>query len=220
MDIDNAIVLISDFSGRYPLPFRVLFLSFTTVLGFATNLHLLAALGIDTALVLDIRVDSDRPQSHPSSVRSPVVGPLAHPARLYPPIYGLAGLGLAWTVLGWWMFLFVTGGDPASMVRWRVFPVLTALAVGAGAVCPWRMLYKRERMMYLASLRRIVFSGLYSAVPFSDIILADILTSSAKVLGDVWVSGCLLFTETKRFGVEEVDGLGCARVFMVPVMTW
>lgn len=69
-------------------------------------------------------------------------------------------------------------------------------------------------------MRRIIFSPLYSPVPFSDIILADILTSSAKVLGDVWVSGCLLATETKKFGVggEELDE-SCARVLMVPIMT-
>jgi hypothetical protein len=61
---------------------------------------------------------------------------------------------------------------------------------------------------------------LYSPVPFSDIILADILTSSAKVLGDTWVAICLLFTTTKSFGVgglEELDD-ACARVWMVPVM--
>lgn len=70
------------------------------------------------------------------------------------------------------------------------------------------------------SLRRTILSSLYSAVPFSDIILADILTSSAKVLGDVWVSGCLLFTVTERFGLGGItDDDGCARVWMVPVMT-
>lgn len=71
------------------------------------------------------------------------------------------------------------------------------------------------------ALRRTIFSPLYSAVPFSDIILADILTSSAKVLGDVWVSGCLLFTVTQRFGMggEDAAASGCARVLMVPVMT-
>lgn len=71
------------------------------------------------------------------------------------------------------------------------------------------------------SLRRIVLGPLYSPVPFSDIILADILTSSAKVLGDLWVSGCVLFTATKTFGVGSTDDLdeACARVWMVPVMT-
>jgi hypothetical protein len=57
-------------------------------------------------------------------------------------------------------------------------------------------------------------------VPFSDVILADILTSSAKVLGDVWVSGCLLLTASERFGLGgELGGGGGARVWMVPLMT-
>jgi len=217
MDIDSPLELIADFSTQYPLPFRVLFLSFTTLLGFGTNLHILAKLGIDTALVLDIHKDSDRPPHLTPTERQP--GPLAHPTSLYGPIYGLAGLGLLWTVVGWQLFMWATGGDPETMVKWRIMPVLTGLVVGAGCVCPWRILFKRERFMYLRSLKRIILGGLYSAVPFSDIILADILTSSAKVLGDVWVSGCLLFTETKTFGVGDEQGLGCARVFMVPVMT-
>lgn len=75
--------------------------------------------------------------------------------------------------------------------------------------------------LHYRALRRIIFSPLHSHVPFCDIILADILTSSAKVLGDVWVSGCLLFTTTRQFGIggfEELDD-ACARVLMVPVMT-
>jgi hypothetical protein len=52
------------------------------------------------------------------------------------------------------------------------------------------------------------------------VILADILTSSAKVLGDVWVSGCLLLTASERFGLGgELGGGGGARVWMVPLMT-
>lgn len=43
------------------------------------------------------------------------------------------------------------------------------------------------------SLQRTFFDGLFSPVPFCDVLTADILTSFAKVLGDVWVSVGLLF---------------------------
>ncbi|KAK4702935.1 hypothetical protein P7C70_g3281, partial [Phenoliferia sp. Uapishka_3] len=239
-DIDTIGNSLNDFSSTFPLPFRVLFLTvsipksssraacwlltsfvspqFATVGGFATNLHLLAYLGIDTSLVLDIRLDDYR-GSHRAPSATPA--PFVHPSRLFPPIYSLAFCGLAWTTASWLVFARITGGVPEEMVKWRAIPAVTAIAVGLAAIAPFNVLHRKERMMFLRSLRRTIFSSLYSAVPFSDIILADILTSSAKVLGDVWVSGCLLFTVTQRFGMggDDAANSGCARVFMVPVMT-
>ena len=156
-----------DFSSTFPLPFRVLFLTvsgrrheggrvawlthprppqFATVAGFATNLHLLAYLGIDTSLVLDIRLDDYR-GSH--RTQSGQLAPFVHPSRLFPPIYGLALCGLAWTTLGWFVFAKITGGVPEEMVRWRGIPAFTAIAVGIATVAPWNVLYRKERMMFL-----------------------------------------------------------------------
>jgi len=71
-------------------------------------------------------------------------------------------------------------------------------------------------------LRRIVSPNLFKTVPFSDVILADILTSSAKVLGDVWLAGCLLYSSasvSSRGGSkEELGGGGCGRIWGVPLM--
>lgn len=157
MDIDSPPVFSSayDFSSRYPLPFRVLFLSFATLLGFATNLHLLAFLGIDTSLVLDIRLDDYRGISNSGNTGPshllPRAGPspFVHPSRLYPPVYALAVLGLAWTAMGWLVFSAITGGEPELMVQWRGVPAFVAVAVGVATVAPWNVLYKRERMMFL-----------------------------------------------------------------------
>lgn len=114
--------------------------------GFATNLHLLAYLGIDTSLVLDIRLDDYR-GSHraPSSAPAPFV----HPSRLFPPIYSLAFCGLAWTTVNWIVFARITGGVPEEMVKWRGIPAFTAIAVGIATVAPWNFLYRKERMMFL-----------------------------------------------------------------------
>lgn len=65
------------------------------------------------------------------------------------------------------------------------------------------------------ALRRVVSPSLNAAVPFCDIILADILTSSAKVLGDVWIAGCLV---VEGRGVQLVAD-ECKRVWGVPFMT-
>ena len=37
-----------------------------------------------------------------------------------------------------------------------------------------------------------MFSGFSDEVFFADVIMADILTSFAKVLGDLYVTGCIL----------------------------
>ena len=52
--------------------------------------------------------------------------------------------------------------------------------------------------------------------------MADILTSSAKVLGDVWLAGCLLYSSasvSSRGGSkEELGGGSCGRIWGVPLM--
>ncbi|KAK4054740.1 protein-ER retention protein [Microbotryomycetes sp. JL201] len=235
-----------DFASRFPLPFRIQVLQFALLLGWATNLHLLAFLGIDTSLVLDIRLDdyrgiassllptSNAIQSGTSSAGAAAAAaagvagattrsqaPFVHPSRLYPPLYILAGLGFLWTTVSWAVFMRLTGGDAVEMVKWRGVPAFSAFAVGTVALMPMNILFKKERMMFIRSMKRIVLGSIYSPVPFSDIILADILTSSAKVLGDVWSSGCMLFSATTKFGLDglnEIDD-ACGRVKMVPIMT-
>ncbi|BGO93144.1 RHTO0S24e00188g1_1 [Rhodotorula toruloides] len=235
MDIDSPPIdaslptdALSAFGLRYPLPFRILFLSSLTVLGFASNLHILSHLGIDTALVLDVRLDappstlprtvplSSLSNTAPSSTAHP---PYVHPSKLYPPLYSLAVAGLGWTAAGWLFFRLLTGGDPAAGERWRIEPA-ALLILAAAAICwPGNALCRRERFRFLRSIRRIVSPSLNAAVPFSDIILADILTSSAKVLGDVWVAGCILF-EGGAVGTAGLSvGDACKRVWGVPFMT-
>ncbi|GAA5853360.1 hypothetical protein JCM8547_002427 [Rhodosporidiobolus lusitaniae] len=223
---------LTDFGTRYPVVFRVLFLCALTLLGFATNLHILAYLGIDTALVLDIRLQPpshlappslSSPASSSSSSRDPArpqqppLPPFAHPTKLYPPLYNLALLGLAWTALGWFAFRSLTGGDDTAINAWRGEPAFVALVVVAAVVWPGNVLCRRQRVQFTSAIKRIVSPALYRPVPFCDIILADILTSSAKVLGDVWVAGCLLIkgVEASRRGGSD----SCGRVWGVPLMT-
>jgi hypothetical protein len=48
-------------------------------------------------------------------------------------------------------------------------------------------------LMSCRAIKRIFLPPLNSPVFFSDVILADILTSFAKVLGDLWVSTCQIW---------------------------
>ncbi|GAA5880690.1 hypothetical protein JCM3774_002796 [Rhodotorula dairenensis] len=205
MDIDLppvAAAHLSEFGLRYPLPFRILLLSAVTLLAFATNVHLLSALGIDTARVLDVRLDS---HAHA----------FVHPTTLYPPLYALAAAVAAYTALGWLVFRAAAGGHADAAIHWRVLPAACLVAAALAVAWPGNALCRRDRYRFLRALRRIVAPSLNAPVPFADIILADILTSSAKVLGDVWIAGCLV---VQGRGVQLVAD-ECKRVWGVPFMT-
>jgi hypothetical protein len=44
-----------------------------------------------------------------------------------------------------------------------------------------------------SAIKRILLPAIDSPIFFSDVILADILTSFAKVLGDLWISACQIW---------------------------
>lgn len=52
---------------------------------------------------------------------------------------------------------------------------------------------------------------------FCDVITADILTSFAKVIGDAWVSACLIFGGKLAFSQLEGAGSGLGE-WVVPFM--
>ncbi|CAJ0828108.1 8401_t:CDS:2 [Entrophospora sp. SA101] len=66
-------------------------------------------------------------------------------------------------------------------------------------------------------IKRVIFSGFGSEVYFSDVIMADILTSFAKVLGDLYVTGCiLLFYDVEQSGAS---GNRCYSYIIAPMLT-
>ena len=72
------------------------------------------------------------------------------------------------------------------------------------------------RLHFLTTLKRISVGGLAEVQDgkFGDIILADVLTSYAKVMGDLFVSTCMLFSR-KTVSTAKPDR-GCGGVFLVP----
>lgn len=84
-----------------------------------------------------------------SSAATRAAAPFVHPTKLYPPLYTLAALGLAWTAFGWFVFSKVTKGVPEEMVKWRIIPALVAVVCGVATVAPWNVLHRKERFMFL-----------------------------------------------------------------------
>ncbi|KAK8847440.1 hypothetical protein IAR55_005298 [Kwoniella newhampshirensis] len=131
-----------------------------------------------------------RPRNPPSGTGRTV---RPQSSKLHGPIYKLFLLYTAWCGGGWVLFRVLSGGVEEEMEKWRVVPGLLALGVGAAVVVPWRGVGERERAGMRRALKRILFPPLSAPVFFSDVILADILTSFAKVLGDMWISACQIW---------------------------
>ncbi|KAI9442483.1 EXS family-domain-containing protein [Lactarius indigo] len=160
------------FVVAFPLPFRVLFLAGAGILGWSANLHGLRLLGIDAASALDLHV-----YNHGSVTPLPVDSQNrgfkapSDPTALYSPVYRIA----------LWYGLWCTFAA-----------ILCALVVLICALSPSNIVQKRERDAFLMSIKRCISSPLNHRIHFSDVIFADIFTSYAKVLGDVWLSLCML----------------------------
>ena len=77
---------------------------------------------------------------------------------------------------------------------------------------------RNGRLRFLATLRRVATGGLANDQDgkFGDILMADALTSYAKVLGDLFVSLCMFFSSTKSS--TGLPDRSCGGNIMVPII--
>jgi len=141
MDIDTRTALVhalvyAPFSTALPLPFRVLLLGGFGLLAWATNLHFLYLLGIDTSFALDFRIQDKTSYAHPGSV--------------YAPIYRLFVAYSAWAFTGWVFFRAVTTGvgGADNIDDWKSIPVLLFAGVIVALFLPFNVLSLRERVAF------------------------------------------------------------------------
>lgn len=141
-DLDALAALSSvsiSLSASFPLPFRILVLVSLGAFCWALNLHVLHLMGIDTAVVLDIR-SSLNPNEH------------IHPSTLYPPVYQLAACLAVWTGACWILgFQVLAGGNGESAVGKTVAVFSLLLAAGL-LFLPADRLKKTERMLLIRSV--------------------------------------------------------------------
>ncbi|OXG13801.1 hypothetical protein C349_05592 [Cryptococcus neoformans var. grubii Br795] len=121
-----------------------------------------------------------------------IVRPSAN--KLHGPMYKLFLMYCAWVGTAWVLFRYVSGEEEEAMERWRVIPGLAMVGVVAGVTVPWRGIVERERAGFRRAIKRILLPRINDPIHFSDVILADILTSFAKVLGDLWVSAIQIWS--------------------------
>ncbi|KAH7911970.1 EXS family-domain-containing protein [Hygrophoropsis aurantiaca] len=168
----------------FPLPFRVLFMVGMGIIGWATNLHGLQLQSIDAVSALELRPSPYLPLSSPS--------PSSHSLPVYKPVYRLFTWYTLWCLLAWILYRVATHSNIYLVDIFRYIPAVCSLGVLTALICPFDIFQKRARDAFLSALQRCLFPATDQPVHFADVVFADVLTSFAKVLGDVWLSLCML----------------------------
>ncbi|KAH6570299.1 hypothetical protein BASA60_007788 [Batrachochytrium salamandrivorans] len=113
------------------------------------------------------------------------------PLRHHRTIRALYALSFAFTTLNVvTLWLFSTFSAKWGEENAEFIPLITYIIVLFVTVNPWNIAYYKERSKFLRSIWRSAFGGVFSVVPFSDVILSDILTSFSRVVGDMQLVFC------------------------------
>ncbi|EGR44111.1 uncharacterized protein TRIREDRAFT_124278 [Trichoderma reesei QM6a] len=106
----------------------------------------------------------------------------------------------------------------ARVIAYDWMPMTYLVALVACFFVPLRNLPTGGRRRFLATLRRVSIGGIAEAQDgkFGDILLADVLTSYAKVFGDVFVTLCMFFSA----GGSSTDhpNRSCGGTLFVPLL--
>ena len=116
------------------------------------------------------------------------------------------------------LFWAITRGDRHAALQWQLLPQSYLLLLVICFLVPLRRMSHSGRQRFLRTFRRISLGGLAEVQDgkFGDILLADVLTSYAKVLGDFFVSTCMLF-DSKTTSTAKPNR-GCGGIYLVPVI--
>ncbi|PGH27857.1 hypothetical protein AJ80_00407 [Polytolypa hystricis UAMH7299] len=179
MDPDNAHPQLDGFSLVLPLPYRVAVILVAGVWGWGLNLHYLSLVKIDVPALI-------RYPSRSSLVQVPIYRSTYHLAILLT-------IPLAISLLFFWA---VTHGSSEQVMAWEILPQSYLFLFFALLILPLHRLSRSGRQRLVTTLKRVSLGGIAETQDgkFGDIILADVLTSYAKVLGDLFVSGCMFFS--------------------------
>ena len=153
------------FSALFPLPFRALFLGGLGILGWATNLHGLEALGIDAGSALELsthlhhhqRLTSSSLSSRTDDTPLPTTKPpptrgwrsVGGSGRVYMPVYRLFGQYTLATLVAWALYRNATHGDIELVDVFKFIPAVTMLALLMVLVAPFNVAEKRERDKFM-----------------------------------------------------------------------
>ncbi|RBR07128.1 uncharacterized protein FIESC28_10806 [Fusarium coffeatum] len=218
MDGDPAVDPgLDSFSLAFPLPYRVGFIATLgepgnlipnvlsiancqeAVWGWGLNLHCLYSFNVDVPQLIRYpgRASPQHIPHHGSTYRLAIV---------------LSTL-FAFSISLFWL---CTWGIPERVIAFGWMPLAYLTALIAMFVVPLRNLPSGGRRRFLATLRRVSIGGLAEPQDgkFGDILLADVLTSYAKVFGDLFITLCMFFT-AQGSSTQRPDR-NCGGIVLVP----
>ena len=171
------------------------------VWGWGINLHYLHSVKIDVPSLIKY---PGRTSPHH----------VAHHYTTYRLATVLTGLFCASITL-FWLF---TWRVPERVISYDFLPLTYLVAQVAVFLFPFHNLPTAGRRRFLSTFRRIAIGGIAQAQDgkFGDILLADVLTSYAKVLGDLYVTICMFF-QTDGSSTKHPDR-NCGGVVIVPML--
>ncbi|KAL3417960.1 EXS family protein [Phlyctema vagabunda] len=202
MDGDPAVESELDgFSLTLPLPYRVALLVVLGVWAWGANLHYLSVMKIDVPSLIQYpaRQSHTQPSHHLTTYRLAL----------------FLTIPLAFSLLVFWVF----SHRVAELVIYYDFlPISYLCLLLVLFISPLRHFSPIGRRRFLSILKRVSIGGIAQAGEgkFGDILLADVLTSYAKVIADLFVALCMFFTPagsaTKR------PDRACGGQYLVPII--
>jgi len=116
-------------------------------------------------------------------------------------------------------FWLLTHTTASLVISWELLPVLTLLLLLIILLLPIRpiRISHNGRWRFLSTLKRVSIGGLAEVNDgkFGDILMADVLTSYAKVLGDLFVVLCMFVSGKHSTGRPDRS---CGGTFVVPFL--
>lgn len=119
-----------------------------------------------------------------------------------------------WIVVFW----FATRRSVELVERLDFIPQSCYIVLLLILIWPFNRLARSGRIHFLRTLKRVSIGGLAESKDgkFGDILLADALTSYARVLGDLYASFCMFFAPD--ISSTEKPVRSCGKYFIVPVI--
>ena len=156
-------------------------------------------------------------QDVPALIRYPTRSSAVLPSH-HLSTYRLAALFTIPLVLSLILFWTFTRGQTSLVLVWEILPQSYLLLLVLFFVLPLQRLSRTGRYRFLSTLKRVSIGGIAEAQDgkFGDILLADVLTSYAKVLGDLFVAFCM-FVSPSRSSTDRPDR-GCGGQYVVPLI--
>ncbi|KAG9245979.1 protein-ER retention protein-like protein [Calycina marina] len=193
---------LDSFSRTLPLPYRVAMLVVLGVWAWGVNLHFLALAKIDVPSLI----------KYPHRT-SPRTDPPHHLST-----YRLATLLTIPLSVSLLLFWALSHRNPDLVIYYDFLPIAYLCLLVALFILPLRRFSHAGRIRFLTTVRRISIGGIAEAAngKFGDILLADVLTSYAKVIADLFVALCMFF-QANGSATARPDR-ACGGQYLVPII--